>query len=308
MSKHGSHHGSPASRSRAASADKGEIFKLIENNKRWAAEKTRQNPSYFTELAKGQTPQYLLIGCSDSRVPPDQLTLTQPGEIFIHRNVANVIVSTDMNFMAVLQYAVEVLKVKHVIVMGHYGCGGVKASMEHKSHGLIDKWLCHIKDVYRLHRGELASLPEGEVRFNRLIELNIIESVLNLHKTSILQRAWSLGQDVSVHAWVCDIKTGLIRDLEFRHMDAWKDIEGIYRFAFDDVTSMLAKTPALPVQQVIDKLTASSDHLPLTRTPSAALLSQSPAQLFPRSSTDPFANEHEPREDNRMQTDTVVDV
>eukprot|EP01116_Phalansterium_solitarium_P022711 TRINITY_DN7601_c1_g1_i1.p2 TRINITY_DN7601_c1_g1~~TRINITY_DN7601_c1_g1_i1.p2 ORF type:complete len:284 (+),score=39.61 TRINITY_DN7601_c1_g1_i1:67-918(+) len=258
---------------------------LFANNRRWAGEKTKDDPNYFTNLAKGQSPQYLLIGCSDSRAPPDQLTQTQPGDIFIHRNVANLVVSTDMNFMSVLQYAVEVLKVKHVIVMGHYGCGGVKASLEHKSHGLIDKWLCHIKDVHRLHAEELSKFPEGEARLNRMIELNVLEQVLNLHKTSILQRAWSLGQDVSVHGWIFDIKTGLIQDMNFRNTDSWKEIEDIYRFDFADVQEMLVKTPALPAEKILERLSSQRS----LEGPVPDLLSQSPARLFARSSTDPFS-------------------
>ncbi|KAL0488128.1 carbonic anhydrase [Acrasis kona] len=201
--------------------------KLFTGNRDFVARKTKEDPEYFTRLVNTQTPKYVLIGCSDSRVPPDQLTNTNPGEIFIHRNVANLVVNTDNNIMSVLQYAIEVLKVKHVIVMGHYGCGGVKASMEHQPHGLIDKWLRNIKDVQRLHWDELNSIDDPEQRWRRLVELNVREQALNVCKTRIVQQAWEKGFNVHVHAWVYELATGHIKDLEILEKD-WLDIKPIY--------------------------------------------------------------------------------
>lgn len=204
--------------------------RLFINNRRWAAERLQQDPNYFANMAKGQEPKYLLIGCSDSRVPPNEITQTAPGEMFIHRNVANLVVQTDMNLMSVLQYAVDVLQVEHVIVMGHYGCGGVVAAMQNAWHGLIDSWLCNIKDVYRTHREELTALPAGEARFRRLVELNVREQVTNLHKSPTIQRAQQQrGGQPQVHGWVYDLQTGLINDLESQRPADWETISDIYR-------------------------------------------------------------------------------
>lgn len=211
-----------------------QYMKLFENNRRWVSETLKEDPDFFERLSKGQKPAFMLIGCSDSRVPPDQLTQTHPGEIFIHRNVANLVVHTDMNLMSVLQYAVEVLRVRHVIVMGHYECGGVKAAMTNEPHGLIDKWLRNIKDVMRLYGSELNKLPP-DARFRRLVELNVQEAVFNLYKTSILQAAWAEGDKVQVHGWVCDIRTGLIKDLHVENSPQWKEVESIYELDFHNV-------------------------------------------------------------------------
>jgi len=209
--------------------------KLFEGNREFVKRKLALDENYFSDMAnKSQTPNYMLIGCSDSRVPPDQLTMTQPGDIFIHRNVANLVVNTDLNVMSVLQYAVEVLKVKHVIVMGHYKCGGVLASMEHTAHGLIDKWLRNIKDVQRLHKDKLDATETFEERFNLLVELNVVEQALNLCKTSIVQRAWKTGQELHVHGWVYDLGTGIIKDLEIEEK-VWRDIAPIYKIRFPDL-------------------------------------------------------------------------
>lgn len=187
---------------------------LLQGNRKWVADTISEDPNYFTELAAGQNPPVLWIGCSDSRVPANQVTNTKPGEIFVHRNIANVCVHTDMNMLSVLDYAVNVLKVKHIIVSGHYGCGGILAAMGNKQYGVIDNWLRHIKDVYRLHRNELDRITNDEVRANRLVELNVIEQVYNLCKTTIVQNAWNERPDLEVHGWVIDINTGLIKDLE----------------------------------------------------------------------------------------------
>lgn len=187
--------------------------RLLENNKSWVKKKLELDPDYFNKLSGGQNPEYLWIGCSDSRVPANQITGTQPGEIFVHRNIANMVIHTDMNMLSVLSYAVEVLKVKHIIVCGHYGCGGVLAAMGNKQYGLIDNWLRNIKDVYRLYETELDSIQDTEARGRRLVELNVIEQVGDLSKTSIVQNAWERNQPLHVHGWVYDIHDGIINDL-----------------------------------------------------------------------------------------------
>jgi len=187
--------------------------KLLENNKQWVADQLAQDPVYIEKLANSQNPEYLWIGCSDSRVPANQITGTSPGDIFVHRNIANMVIHSDMNMLSVLSYAVEVLKVKHVIVCGHYGCGGVLAAMENKQFGLIDNWLRHIKDVYRLHFKELDAIENTKDRADRLVELNVIEQVQDLGKTSIVQNAWKREQPLHIHGWVYDVKDGIIKDL-----------------------------------------------------------------------------------------------
>ena len=187
--------------------------RLLENNKSWVKKKLELDPNYFNKLSGGQNPEYLWIGCSDSRVPANQITGTQPGEIFVHRNIANMVIHTDMNMLSVLSYAVEVLKVKHIIVCGHYGCGGVLAAMGNKQYGLIDNWLRHIKDIYRLYETELDSIQNIEDRGRRLVELNVVEQVGDLSKTSIVQNAWERQQPLHVHGWVYDIHDGIINDL-----------------------------------------------------------------------------------------------
>ena len=188
--------------------------KLLENNKKWVADQLALEPNYFQKLANSQNPEYLWIGCSDSRVPANQITGTLPGDIFVHRNIANMVIHSDMNMLSVLSYAVEVLKVKHIIVCGHYGCGGVLAAMENKQFGLIDNWLRHIKDVYRLHFKELDALKDTKLRADRLVELNVIEQVQDLGKTSIVQNAWKREQPLHLHGWVYDVKDGIIKDLD----------------------------------------------------------------------------------------------
>jgi carbonic anhydrase len=186
------------------------IKKLLDNNQEWVGEMMGADERYFTNMAAGQHPQYLWIGCSDSRVPPDQITKTRPGEIFVHRNIANLVVQTDMNLLSVLQYSVEVLQVQQVIVCGHYGCGGVRAAMGNYQYGLIDNWLRQIKDTQNYYWAQLKDLPEMP-RENRLVELNVIEQVYNLGKTNIIQNAWRDRQAPALHGWVYDINTGLIK-------------------------------------------------------------------------------------------------
>lgn len=185
--------------------------KLLLENKAWAHEMIENDPGYFDRLSHIQTPEFLWIGCSDSRVPANEITGTQPGEIFVHRNIANLVVNTDINMLSVLQYAVEVLKVKHVIVCGHYGCGGVKAAMNQHHYGIINHWLKNIKDVYRFHRDEIDALPEEEQKANRLTELSVREQIFNLSKTSIIQTAWKYEQRPHLHGWVYDLHDGLLR-------------------------------------------------------------------------------------------------
>jgi len=187
--------------------------RLIENNKTWVAEQLQLDPSFFENLSKGQAPEYLWIGCSDSRVPAESITGTEPGEMFVHRNIANMVVHSDMNMLSVLSYAVEVLKVKHVIVCGHYGCGGVMAAMKNQQFGLIDNWLRHIKDVYRYHHIELDAIEDETLRARRFVEVNVQEQVHDLGKTSIVQNAWKRNQPLHLHGWVYDIHDGLINDL-----------------------------------------------------------------------------------------------
>lgn len=202
---------------------------LLDNNKKWVAKKIKSNPQFFEDLAKGQTPEYLWIGCSDSRVPANEITGTNPGDIFVHRNIANMVVHSDMNLLSVLSYGVEVLKVKHVIVCGHYGCGGVLAAMGNKQYGLIDNWLRNIKDVYRLHQHELDAIEDETQRGRRFVELNVIEQVFDLTKTSIIQNAWNNGQPVHVHGWVYDIHDGIIKDLDVSFTRS-EDIHPVFQY------------------------------------------------------------------------------
>jgi carbonic anhydrase len=203
--------------------------KLLLENKAWAAEKVNEDPQYFERLAHVQTPEFLWIGCSDSRVPANEITGTQPGEIFVHRNVANMVVNTDVNLLSVLDYAVTHLKVKHIIVCGHYGCGGIKASTTNHDFKLVlNMWLRGIKDVYRLHRKELDGISDEEQRVNRLVELNVQEQVQNLAKTSIVQRAWAKEQRPDLHGWVYGLKDGIINPVF--EMKAGTHIDSLYEY------------------------------------------------------------------------------
>jgi carbonic anhydrase len=202
---------------------------LLENNRRWAEEIKSQEPEFFEKLARQQTPEYLWIGCADSRVPANQITGLLPGEVFVHRNIANVVTHTDINCLSVLQYAVEVLKVKHVIVCGHYGCGGVAGALGDEPLGLIDNWLRHIKDIYYVNREKFQFLRE-EDRLDRLCELNVIQSVANLCHTTTVQDAWRRGQPLTVHGWIYSLQDGLLRDLNVV-FDEQGDIPDIYRMS-----------------------------------------------------------------------------
>ncbi|GAA4765675.1 MULTISPECIES: carbonate dehydratase [Flavobacterium] len=188
--------------------------KILENNKKWVEDQLAIDKDYFKDLSKGQTPPLLWIGCSDSRVPANEIIGAKPGEVFVHRNIANMVVHSDMNMLSVLDYAVNVLKVTHVIVCGHYGCGGVKAAMGNTSYGVIDNWIRHIKDIFRFNKEKLTPIENEEERFNKFVELNVKEQVLNLAKTSIVQTAWKNGQELYLHGWVYGLNSGYVTDLE----------------------------------------------------------------------------------------------
>jgi len=185
---------------------------LFDNNVAWANGIKEKDPDFFATLSRQQDPEYLWIGCSDSRVPANQIVNLPPGEVFVHRNIANLVVHTDLNCLSVIQYAVEVLKVKHIIVCGHYGCGGIEAAMEDEDHGLIDNWLGHIKDVGRLNAEELAEM-EYDKMLDRLCELNVLEQVTNIRDTTVVKNAWKRGADLSVHGWIYNIENGILKDL-----------------------------------------------------------------------------------------------
>ena len=205
------------------------LAQLFDNNRRWAADVTKTRPRFFERLAAQQTPAYLWIGCADSRVPANEIVGLDPGELFVHRNVGNVVVHTDLNCLSVLQYAVDVLKVSHVIVTGHYGCGGVQAALENRKLGLIDNWLRHIQDVYKLHHTSVDAVDASK-RVDRLCELNVVQQARNVCETTIVQDAWARGQTLSVHAWIYALKDGLLRDLKFT-VCAPAEVESEYRAA-----------------------------------------------------------------------------
>ena len=192
----------------------GSLKHLFERNREWAAAIKEQDPEYFLRLSRQQNPEYLWIGCSDSRVPANQIVSMPPGEIFVHRNIANVVVHTDLNCLSVIQYAVEVLKVRHIIVCGHYGCGGVKAAMGNEDHGLIDNWLRHIKDVYRIHQASFEAGQSESEQHDLLCEFNVIEQVANVCQTTVVQNAWRSGQMLAVHGWIYSVGDGILKDLQ----------------------------------------------------------------------------------------------
>jgi carbonic anhydrase len=205
--------------------------KILDNNKAWVEATLAIDPNYFQHLAKGQTPPLLWIGCSDSRVPANEIIGAKPGDVFVHRNIANMVIHSDMNMLSVLDYAVNVLKVKHVIVCGHYGCGGIKAAMGNDSIGIIDNWIRHIKDVYRLHHTYLDSIINEEERFNAFVELNVKEQVFDLAKTSIVQSAWRHGQDLTLHGWAYGLNSGFVTDLDV-NLSSDKNLDEVYQLKF----------------------------------------------------------------------------
>ncbi len=205
--------------------------KILDNNKEWVEQQLAVDENYFKDLSKGQNPPLLWIGCSDSRVPANEIIGAKPGEVFVHRNIANLVVHTDINMLSVLDYAVNALKVKHVIVCGHYGCGGVKAAMGNQSIGIIDNWIRNIKDVYRVNKEELNEIEDEDKKFNRMVELNVVEQVFNLAKTSIVQNAWNIGQELHLHGWVYGLNSGYVTDLNvnFSNND---DLDSMFKLNF----------------------------------------------------------------------------
>ena len=186
---------------------------LLDNNRHWSAARTAADPDFFRRLQAQQSPDYLWIGCSDSRVPANEIVGLDPGELFVHRNVANIVVQSDFNCLSVLQFAVDVLKIKHIIVCGHYGCGGVKAALEHERHGLVDNWLRHIRNLSERHRDTLQAIEDRSARLNRLCEINVQAQVLNISRTTVVEDAWNRGQSLQVHGWIYGLQDGLVRDL-----------------------------------------------------------------------------------------------
>jgi len=204
-----------------------DIKTLFTNNRQWADQIEREQPGFFKQLSEQQSPEYLWIGCSDSRVPANEIVGLLPGELFVHRNVANLVLHSDMNCLSVLQYAIDALQVKHIMVVGHYGCGGIKAAMNKQRVGFVDNWLRNVKDVYAIHRHELDEIADEDERLNRLCELNVVEQVRNLCHTSFVQDAWERGQKLSVHGWVYSLRNGRVKDLKVSHSSTMQ-LDNIY--------------------------------------------------------------------------------
>jgi carbonic anhydrase len=204
------------------------LSNLFEQNKKWAEKVKASDPDFFLRLSKQQTPEYLWIGCSDSRVSANEIVGMLPGEIFVHRNIANLVIHTDINCLSVIQYAVDVLKVKHIIVCGHYGCGGIQAAMKNEEHGLIDNWLRNIKDLYRCHQPKIDPLQDEMAKFNLLCELNVVQQVENVCHTTIVQSAWKSGQKLAVHGWIYSIANGILKDLSVSMTNA-DEISQVHR-------------------------------------------------------------------------------
>jgi carbonic anhydrase len=205
--------------------------KILDNNKKWVEDSLALDPDYFQNLAEKQTPPLLWIGCSDSRVPANEIVGAKPGEVFVHRNIANMVIHSDMNMLSVLDYAVNVLKVKHIIVCGHYGCGGVQAAMNNQSIGIIDNWIRHIKDIYRLHKTYLDGIEDETERFNAFVEVNVKEQVFDLAKTSIVQSAWNSGQELTLHGWAYGLNSGFVTDLDV-NFSSDIDLDEVYQLKF----------------------------------------------------------------------------
>lgn len=205
--------------------------KIFENNRRWAAEKRASDAEFFDKMARGQDPDFLYIGCSDSRVTAEDLMGAQPGEVFVHRNIANIVHNSDLNVMSVINYGIKYLRVKHVVVCGHYGCGGVKAAMEPQDHGILNPWLRNVRDVYRMHKNELNAIKDEEKRYERLVELNVIEQCTNVIKTAVLQKSYLQHKYPRVYGWVFDVRNGELIDLELDFEKKLKEIQEIYNLA-----------------------------------------------------------------------------
>jgi carbonic anhydrase len=211
------------------------IKELLENNHQWSDRIRERDPHFFTTLSKQQSPEYLWIGCSDSRVPATQLVGLNPGELFVHRNVANLVIHTDLNCLSVLQYAIDVLKVKHILVVGHYGCGGVQAALQKQKFGLIDNWLRHVQDEMAKHRAILRRLDSDDAKLAKLCELNVIEQAFNVCQTTVVQSAWERKQQVEVHGLIYGLHDGLLRDLNI-HIAGLQEMQRIYRFAIESLS------------------------------------------------------------------------
>jgi len=208
--------------------EKKSLDDLLSHNKQWAANHVEQDPEFFQRLSAQQAPDYLWIGCSDARVPANDIVGLEPGELFVHRNIANQVIHTDFNSLSVVQYAVEALKVKHIIVCGHYGCGGVNAAMGDQEHGFVDNWLRHIKDVYFRNQQELDQITDEKQKFDRLCELNVMAQVHNLARSKVVQRAWRNGQELHLHGWIYSLEDGVLQDLKF-DIDGLDEVEEVYR-------------------------------------------------------------------------------
>jgi carbonic anhydrase len=205
-----------------------ELSHLLTNNEKWSQRITAENPDYFPTLAKQQTPEYLWIGCADSRVPANEIVGMMPGELFVHRNVANLVYASDLNCLSVIEFAVDVLKVKHIIVCGHYGCGGVKAALQCSSHGLIDNWLTKIRDIHARNQEDIAALGDDEIRLDHMCELNVIDQVKSVSHTTIVQQAWARGQELTIHGWIYGLKNGKVKDLGVS-VDRIEQVASAYR-------------------------------------------------------------------------------
>ena len=226
------------------------LTNLFDKNRAWSEAMRKREPEFFAKLSRQQSPEYLWIGCSDSRVPANQIVGLLPGEIFVHRNIANVVVHTDLNCLSVAQFAVDVIKVRHIIVCGHYGCGGVRAALRGDRHGLVDNWLRHVQDVRDKHESLLNSLDNEVERSDRLCELNVIEQVLNVCQTSIVRDAWYRGQELTVHSWIYGLHDGLIRDLGMA-VGSWKEVEPAHRKAIANLGKPAKKAPEKAKQPVL---------------------------------------------------------
>jgi carbonic anhydrase len=245
---------------KAAESNAGGIDTILENNKKWVATKNAEDPDFFQKLANGQQPRYLFIGCSDSRVPASGITGTGPGEMFVHRNIANMVVHSDMNLLSVLQYAVEVLGVQDILVVGHYGCGGVAAAAANKQYGLIDNWLVNIRDVVRLHETELLRITEEKQRLRRLVELNVIEQVRNLAKTNIIQNAMRSENPPRLHGLVYDVADGVLKDLNVNAVTVIHDLAHIYTTEVQLPAAALSHEPAQLAQA--EEASSEADYTP----------------------------------------------
>lgn len=206
---------------------------LFDNNRAWAAKMVARDPNFFHDLAAQQTPEYLWIGCADSRVPANEIIGLPPGAVFVHRNVANAVIHSDLNCLSVIQYAVDVLQVRHIIVCGHYGCGGVRVAMQNREYGLIDNWLRHLKDIYHKHSAALSLIDDEQACFDRLCELNVIEQVYNVCHTTIVQGAWRRGQELAVHGWIYGLDDGLLKDLQMTLTSA-ENLDALYRMVLNE--------------------------------------------------------------------------